>query len=238
MMRGLKSWQVGLVMAAAISPYWLLVGCGGKSEEPAAGGEAGTTQAEMPPGAPGEPGAPGPPGAPGGPAAAPSAAPSMPAMPGAPAPGAAPAPPTMPGAPAGAVPTALRPKPRFKGKDNVFAALDKPSPVPPPPPPQPYNIAHILPVRAPVAPPSLEREQQGPSDTQLSDVRTAGFVWGSTVKAILQQGDRTILVRPGDTVPISTPGADSLTVEAISAEGVRLRNERTKRVYLAPFRRG
>ncbi len=223
---------------AALLPWVLaLAGCGKGGEGQAdpdqpAPDPAGSGMAEAPP-------ADGPQGA------APDAGggeepPPDPSMGGAPAPAGAPGAPAA-GAPPGAAPAAqpaspADAKPPFKSKPMPFGAIDKPISPPPPPPPQPMTV-QVLPVRATLSqPPPGPRRDTREGDV-LPDARTAGFVWGATVKAILQVGSKTEVVRPGDTFTTEGANPREFTVVAIGADGVRLRDRADGRTYLAPYRR-
>lgn len=128
----------------------------------------------------------------------------------------------------------------FPGRGNPFAPLD------PPKKPQPVvetAEARAIRPQAIIRPfvdapePRIEEEEVAPVPR---DLRTAGIIWGSTVMAILQQGDRTFRVRPGDTVTIEVDGPREMLVISISREvgqeGVTLRDRETGIEYFAPFR--
>ncbi len=219
----------GAAVVCALALVWALAGCGKKPEEPA--GQAGQAGEAAPPGAP--PGAePMPPGtqAPPGAEAPPGAPPGEDVMPGAPG-EAAPA-------EGGAQPIKTAAKPPFPSRPQPFDPLDKPMEPPPPPPPPPAsaNARNLLPIRANLITPPRQGVVSAPPDDRLPNVRTSGIRWGSTVKAIVQDGSQTYIVQPGDTVPIASPGGRELTVLSIVRDGVRLRNEATGRIYFAPLR--
>ncbi len=97
-----------------------------------------------------------------------------------------------------------------------------------------------MPIRATVEVTLPTNVADGPQETRLPDVRTAGILWGPTVKAIVQYRDangaeQSAVVKPGDELPIRSPGGTQLTVQSIGPDGVQLQNVQTKRVYFAPL---
>lgn len=238
-LRELMSWRTVRVLgllAMATMAFGLLAGCGKKDE---AAGDAAAPPADAPP--TDDPGAAAPP-----PGVAPPPAEAMP-------PGAPPAPgdPAMggaPGAPGLEVESGqpadekagfdlAKGKPLFPSKSNPFSPLDPP--VKPPPPPKPtvqvvQTSRALVPIRPTIAPPEPARED----DDRVvvpPGLRTSGILWGPTVKAILQQGEESWVVRPGDSVTIQFNGPRPMTVVAIGPEGVTLRDPRTGQEHFAPL---
>lgn len=161
--------------------------------------------------------------------------PGMEGMPGA-TPEAAPA----PAAADGGTPIAVAPL--HPVRTNPFGALDGPEQPEPPPPilPPPPSSQQLMPIRATVEVRLPEGQATGPEETRLPDVRTSGILWGPTVKAIVQYRDasgaeQSAVVKPGDELPIRSPGGTQLTVLSIGPDGVQLQNVQTRRIYFAPL---
>ena len=159
----------------------------------------------------------------------------------------------MPGAPGEAAPaptagaggeTQVAVAPPYPARsNNPFGALDGPEQPEPPPAilPPPPSSQQLMPIRATVEV-NLPRPDDGGTGIggTLPGVRTSGILWGPTVKAIVQYRDadgaeQNAVVKPGDILPIRSPGGTSLKVQSIGPEGVQLQNERTGRVYSAPL---
>lgn len=238
---GLKSmrWRRGgrwLVILATLLWGGLLLGCG-KGDQPE----------ETPPadGADIEGGAPPADAAP--PPGDEEAPPPDPDMAGAPEPGAPPVE-AMPGAAGEAAPapapqaTPVAVAPPHPTRNDPFAALDGPEKPEPPPPilPPPPSSHQLMPIRATVEVSLPAPPPEGVTDSRLPDVRTSGILWGPTVKAIVQYRDQAgaeqnAVVKPGDELPIRSPGGTQLTVQSIGPDGVQLLNTATRRVYFAPL---
>jgi hypothetical protein len=260
---GLRLALIGGAALACLGVVLLIPGCGGKDEAanqppPEVGGQPGMPMDPAAGGMPGNPGMPGPTG-PGGTGMMP--APGMPAemppggmggpggMPGMGGPGGMPGmggPGGMPGgggaggaappAGEGAAPAA-GPPPLSQSRPNPFSPLDKPIEPPPREALAPVVRSPVTPIRPIIAPVEDERPREAQPDVPPG-LRTSGILWGPTVKAILQQeGEKGVLVQPGETITIQFGGPREVVVTSIGPDGVLLRDTVSGREYFAPLRR-
>jgi hypothetical protein len=94
--------------------------------------------------------------------------------------------------------------------------------------------ALIIPIRPPIIiPPPTPPQVQPP--LVPPDLRTALVT--PTGRAIIEQGDRQMPVRPGERVTIDFNGPRQVDVVSVSSSGVTLRDVLTGQLYTAPYRR-
>ncbi len=207
-----------------------LVGCGGGGDDssgvmspsPGGGGDdmgddmGGGGGSPMPPPMSDGPGGP---GGPGGPEM------GMGGMPGMTGPGGGGA----PAAPQGRLDIASAPPIYPSRAGDPFAPLDRPlKPIPPVNPRA--NVLTHPPLRPVFVMPHEEQKEK--TVAQPPRLRTAGLLGG---KAIVEQGDQTFTVWPGQRIEIDYNGPRQVEVVSVSGTGTTLRDVITGELYVAPY---